>query len=389
MNEQPQAMAAVEEVEEFGLFDLLQILVENLRLLVIGPIIVGVISIGWAFTITPTFTANTTFLSPQQQQSSAAAMLQTLGALGGAAGGGGLKNPADQYVALASSRSVRDSLIERLNLQRHYGLNGKEDTRNALKLSTRITTGRDGLIKLEVDDHDPKIAAEIANAYVEELSKLMGRLALTEAQQRRALFEGQLNKAKEGLAKAEVALRATGVNESALKVSPSTAVSTVAALMAQISAKEIQLGAMRSGLAETAPEFVRAQSELAALRAQLAKAEKDSSGISNGGDYVARYREFKYYEVLFELMAKQYEIARVDESREGTAIQVVDAALVPERKSKPKRLSYGVTGSMISALLLIFFVFVRHAYRKACSNPLAVSRMESLRLAFLRSMGRA
>ena len=387
MTEQQQVQADLEYAEEFSLFDILQVVVENLRLLVLGSIIAGVVALGFAFTIRPTFTANTAILPPQQQQSAAAAMLQTLGALGGAAGGTGLKNPSDQYVALAGSRSVRDALIERFNLQQHYEIKVKEDARNALKANTRITAGRDGLIKLEVDDHDPKLAADIANAYVEELSKLMGRLAMTEAQQRRKLFEGQLSKAKEGLAKAELALRATGINESAIKASPITAVGSVAALMAQISAKEVQLGAMRNALTETAPEFVRAQSELAALRAQLSKAEKDSSGSNSEGDYIAKYRDYKYYEVLFELMAKQYEIARVDESREGSAIQVVDVALVPERKSKPKRLFYGVVTSIATGLFLLFFVFARHAFRNARSNPSSVSRIESIRAALLRTLG--
>jgi tyrosine-protein kinase Etk/Wzc len=388
MTEQQQASTALEDAEETGLFDILQVIVENLRLLVIGPVVAGLIALCITFVIRPTFTATTTFLPPQQQQSTAAAMLQTLGALGGAPGGAGLKNPADQYIALANSRSVRDALIERFNLLQHYEGKIKDDVRKELKEATRIAAGRDGLIRLEVDDHDRKLAADLANAYVEELSKLIGRLALTESQQRRALFEMQLAKAKEGLTKAESALRATGINESALKASPVTAVASVAALMAQISAKEVQLGAMRNALTDTAPEFVRAQSELSALRAQLAKAEKDSNGANSSGDYVAKYREYKYYEVLFELMAKQYEIARVDESREGAAIQVVDVALVPERKSKPRRFLAGAITALVAEILLMFFVFARQSFRNARKNAVVVSRLESLRAALSQSMGK-
>jgi tyrosine-protein kinase Etk/Wzc len=387
MNEQ-QVSADQEVDEEISLLDILQVIVENLRLLVIGPILVGLIALGVAFVIRPTFTATTTFLPPQQQQSAAAAMLQTLGALGGAAGGGaGLRNPADQYVGLASSRSVRDALIERFDLLSRYELNGKESVRKQLQENTRFTVGRDGLIRLEVDDHDPKVAAEIANAYLEELSRLMGRLALTEAQQRRALFEGQLKKAKEGLTKADIALKASGINESAIKASPSTALANVAALMAQITAKEVQISAMRNYLTENAPDFVKTQAEISALRAQLMRAEKSTSSDSVNSDYVSTYRDYKYYETLFELMAKQYEIARIDESREATAIQIVDIAVAPEYKAKPKKLWISMIAALVSFILILVFIFTRQAFRKVKLDPNSAKKIACLRTGLRRAAG--
>ena len=94
--------------------------------------------------------------------------------------------------------------------------------------NVRIASGKDGLISVEVDDKDPKFAANLANAHVEELRNLLGRLAVTEAQQRRLFFEKQLQLTKENLAKADLALKSSGINSSALKSSPSSAVEAVA-----------------------------------------------------------------------------------------------------------------------------------------------------------------
>jgi tyrosine-protein kinase Etk/Wzc len=390
MTEQvPAYNVTADETDEISLLDLLQVIADNLRLLILGPLTVGVIALGISFVIKPTFTATTSFLPPQQQQSAAASMLQSLGALGGLAGAAGIKSPADQYVALTGSRSVKDALIEKFKLTERYDEKLRQDARKELEKNTRISTAKNGLITVEVDDHEPQIAADMANAYVEELSRLMSRLALTEAQERRAFFEGQLKKAKDGLTTAEAALKATGISESAVKASPGAAVGAVASLMAQVAAKEVQISAMRGYLMESAPEFQRAQAELGALRNQLSRTEKDTASNGGGGDYVAKYRDFKYYETLFELMAKQYEVARIDESREGAVIQVVDKALSPERKSKPKRGLVAVMATAAAGFVLLLFVFIRQAMRNAEREPGSAQKLNGLRVSLRRALGKA
>jgi tyrosine-protein kinase Etk/Wzc len=390
MTDQTTTLAAEQEVsDEINLLDLLQVVADNLRLLILGPLAVGFIALGVSFLITPTFSATTTFLQPQQQQSSAVAILQTMGALSGVAGGAtGFKNLADQYMALAGSRTVEDAIVDRFELLKRYDKNLRQDAREFLEKVTEISSGKDGLIKIEVSDEDPNFAANLANAYVEELSKLMGRMAVTEAQQRRAFFEAQLIKVKEGLSKAEIALKATGISESAIKVNPETAVESIANLMAQVAAKEVQLNAMRNYLTEIAPDFKRAQSELAALRQQLANAEKDTAGSGGGGDYVSKYRDFKFYEILFELTAKQYEIARIDESRERGVIQVVDIAIPPERKSNPKKAKITIAATLATSIVLLFFVFVRQALRHAQKNPDTAQKLGFLLLTLRRALGK-
>ena len=398
MTDTPRTPAEPED-DEISLLDLLQTIVDNLRLLVFGPLAVGLLALGYSFTIPPTYTAKTQFLPPQQQQSAAASMIASLGSLGGLAGAAaGLKNPADQYVAYMKSVTLQDALIGRFKLQERYEAKTKTDTRFALTGAVRVASGKDGLMSVEVDDKDPQFAAELANAHVEELRKLLGRLAVTEAQQRRLFFEKQLNQTKENLTLAEVALKSTGISSSVLKSNPVSAVAAVAGLKAQVTAQEVKVGAMRGYLADTAPDFKQAMNELANLRSQLAKQEKDepasnpTAGSANGkdvGDYVTKYREYKYQETLFELFSKQFEIAKVDESREGAVIQVLDAAEPPERKSKPKKAMIAIIATLASGFALLLFVFVRQALRNAKKDNESAQKLSALKASLNKALGKA
>ena len=379
----------MQDDDEISLLDLLQVVVDNLRLLVLGPLACGLAALGISFAITPTFTAKTQFLPPQQQQSAAASMLASLGALGGLAGAAtGLKSPADQYIAFMKSVSLQDALIDRLQLMERYDAKLKTDARQALLGTVRIASGKDGLISIEVDDKDPKFAADLANAHVDELRNLLGRLAVTEAQQRRLFFEKQLQITKENLAKADLALKSSGINSSVLKSSPSSAVEAVARLKAGISVQEVKLGSMRNYLTENAPEFKQALNELASLRTQLAKAEKEEPASIDASDYVSRYREFKYQETMFELFAKQFELAKVDESREGAVIQVLDVAQPPERKAKPKKALIAIIATLASGFALLLFVFVRNAFKNAAQDEGTKSKIASIQSSWNRAIGK-
>ncbi len=391
MNDSTPVSASVPEGDDdISLLDLLQVLVDNLRLLVLGPLAAGLAALGISFFIPPTYTAKTQFLPPQQQQSAAASMLASLGALGGLAGAAtGLKNPSDQYIAFMKSVSVQDALIERFKLMDRYQAQTKTDARVALSGNSRVASGKDGLISVEVDDKEPQFAAQLANAHAEELQKLLGRLAVTEAQQRRVFFEKQLALAKDNLVKSELALKSTGVNSSALKSTPAAAVEAVARLRAGISAQEIKIASMRGYLTEAAPAMKQALTELLALREQLAKAERDEVPQAAGqGDYVARYRDFKYHETLFELFAKQFELAKVDEARDGAVIQVLDVAQPPERKSKPKKALIAIIATLASGFALLLWVFIRQALRNAGQNPESASKMNAIRGSLARAFGR-
>ncbi|WP_019431305.1 Wzz/FepE/Etk N-terminal domain-containing protein [Limnohabitans sp. Rim47] len=377
--------------DEISLLDLLQTIVDNLRLLILGPLVVGLVALGISFAVPPTFTATVKFLPPQQQQSAAASMLASLGGLGGLAGAAaGIKNPADQYLAFMKSNSVQDALIERFKLEERYATQFKTDTRAVLTGNTRAVSGKDGLISIEIDDKDPQFAADLANAHVQELQQLLARLAVTEAQQRRAFFEKQLSLVQDKMIAAEQSLRATGVNSSVLKSNPTSAVAGVAALKAQVTAQEVKVGAMRGYLADTAPDFKQALNELSNLRAQLAKQEKDEPASAAGqGDYVAKYREFKYQETLFDLFAKQFELAKIDESREGAVIQVLDAAQPPEKKAKPKKALIAIVATLAAGFAFLLFVFIRQALRNANKDPESAQKLADLKTGWQKALGKA
>ena len=387
---QDQTPALLEE-DEISLLDLLQTIVDNLRLLVLGPLAVGLAALGVSFAVPPSYTALTTFLPPQQQQGMAASMLASLGALGGLAGAAtGLKNPADQYVAFLKSNSVEDALIDRFNLIERYKAEFKQDARLRLEGSVKISSGKDGLISVTVEDTDARFAADLANAHVEELTRLLSRLAVTEAQQRRQFFEKQLEQAKDRLTLAEIALSATGVSSSVLKSNPASAVAAVAALQAQVTVQEVKLGAMRGYLAETAPDFQQALVELTNLRSQLSKLSKDNAQPTAPGqsNYVSAYREFKYQETLFELFARQFEMAKVDESREGAVVQVLDKATPPERKSKPKNALIAIIATLAAGFALLLFVFVRQALVNARQDKDSADKLAQLGSAWRKALGR-
>ncbi len=380
MTDADQRIADDEDDEGgIGLLEMALLLGAHRKLLVAGPLLAGLVALGIAFLIPPTFTARTSFMPPQQQQSSAGAALASLGALAGLAGGAGLKTPADQYVALLQSNTVADHLIERFKLMDVYDKKFRVDARKELAGNVRVALGRkDGLISVEVDDKLPQRAAEIANRHVEELRELTSTLAVTEAQQRRVFFEGQLKQTKDKLVQAQVALQASGFSAGAIKAEPKAAAEAYARLRAEVTAAEVRLQAMGSYLNPNAPEFQQAQGTLVALRGQLLKLELPADATGQGADYIGKLREYKYQETLFELFARQYELARVDESREGALIQVVDLATVPEKKSRPQRALIAVAATVGSALLLMMFVVARHFWRESKRDPAALERRARL-----------
>ena len=379
--------------DDVDLLDLLQVVAENLRLLIIGPLLAGLVALGVTFVIAPTYTATTRFMPPLQQQSSAAMMLQSLGALGGLAGAAtGLKNPNDQFIGLVGSESVANALVDQFKLVSRYEVDFKVDARLQLSKLTRVTAGKDNLITIEVDDKDPAFAAQIANANVDELAKLLSRLAITEAQQRRAFFEKQLVQTRQNLAVAESALRTSGVNSSAAKSSPEVAIKALAETQARIAAQEVKISTMRGYLTESSPDFKLALTELHALRAQLGKVESSAAGSTpaSGADsnYIARLRDVKYNETLNELFSRQFELAKADEAREGPVIQIVDVAVAPERRSKPKRALTAILVSLVSGMLLLLFVYIRQGFRGAAKAPESAAKINTLQASLRRAVGR-
>lgn len=334
----------------------------HLPLLIMVPIVAGGLALGSTYLMAPIFTARTTFLPPQAQQGSAASALASLGTIAGLpTGGGAARGGADQYVAFLQSVVVTDKIVQHFDLQKLYDTQFKASARKALIANVRIAANKkDGLIAIEVDDPSPQRAADIANRFVEELRQLTAGLAVTEAQQRRVFFDRQLIATKNKLTEAQQALQASGYNDTSLRTEPKATAEAYARLKSESIALEMRLNALRTTMAPGAIEIQQAESNLSSIRRQLARAE-DTSGSTkpDGGAYVERYREFKYQETLFELFARQLELARSDEAREGPLIQVVDLATPPEVKSRPKRLNAAVTGAAAGFAAALVLVLLR------------------------------
>ena len=397
--------------ESVSLLDLALVLAARKRFIMLCSLIAAVVTAIIALILPVVFTATTTMLPPQQS-SSASALLGSLGglaSLAGGAGGGaasmlGLKNLADLYIGLLQSETVADELIGRFHLMQVYKTKKLVAARATLKSKTKILAEKSSLISISVKDHDPKRAAALANGYVEELHTLMSHLAVTDAAQRRMFFEQQLEGEKNKLADAEVALevteRKTGIIQP--QGQAEAVIMTISQLRAQISASEVELAALRTSATDQNSDVITLQSQIKGLRAQLADFEKGHPGATGSVltptsevpaatlEYIRRMRDVKYHETLFELLARQYEMAKVDEAKQGQMIQVVDPALVPEKRSWPPRTLLTLLAFVLGACLSSFCVLLQASYRNRLQDPEIAAKTSQLQeLMRIRSRKRA
>lgn len=340
------------------------------KLLLLAPLVVGAVAVACTYLISPEFNAKATFLPPAQQQSAVSSALSQLGALSTIAGAGGVKSPADQFVALMQSETVAQRMLRRFDLGKVYDTDTLSEAREELARRARIAVGKkDGLISVEVLDTDPARAAAMANAFIEELRKFSSSLALTEAQQRRVFFEGQVKATRERLDSAQLVLQRSGISAGALKAEPKAAAEGFAKLSAELTGAEIKLQALRTGLADITPEVQAQLAMVSGLRSRLARLETSAQSGADDVDYLRNYRDFKYQEVLFDVLSRQYEMARVDEAKEGALIQVVDEAQPPERKVSPRRGVVGIVATLTAGLLLALWFIGAELWRVTGSNP--------------------
>jgi len=382
--------------EEISLLDLLIVIARRRRLIVkmaLGMALVGVIL---SLLLPFRYTASTSILPPQQNSSAGAALMAQLGSLGSVAslaGGslGGLKNPNDLQVAMLKSRTVEDAMLDRFHLVELYHAKRRSDARKKLEKVVDISNGsKDGLIRISITDGEPHRAAEMANGYVDEFKKFSATLAVTEASQRRLFFEQQLSQAKDNLANAEEDLKRTEQKTGLIQLESQAraVIESVAQLRAQIAAKEVQIRAMRSFATGENSELKIAEQELAGLQAQQEKmgATSDAALLipkgklqESGLEYVRKLRDVKYFETIFNLLARQYEIAKVDEAKQGAVVQIVDHAIVPDRRSSPQRTLIVIGALFFGVLLGIVWAFAAEGFTRLSNNPAERSRLEELK----------
>lgn len=393
----PSPPSVVRDVDEISLIDLLIVLAKHKRMILRVTLAAVLIALIVSFLLPNIYTATATILPPQQNQSSAAMLLGQMGPLATIGGGAlNIKNPNDLYIGMLQSRRVADDIIKRFDLKKVYDKDTWVGTRKKLAKACRIAAGKEGIITIEVDDKDPQRAAAMANAYVDELARLNQSLAVTEASRRRLFFEKQLRQAKDDLANAEVALKNTQEQSGLIQLDEQgkAIIEAVAKLRAQIAAKEVQLSAMRTFATIQNADYIRAQQELTGMKDQLAKLEHSTnSGTTNNGnifvptgkvpesgmEYVRKVRDVKYYETIFDLLAKQYELAKIDEAKDSSLIQVLDKALTPEKKSKPRRLLIIIGSALAAGFLAVLRAFILEGRERAKQDPLRAQRRQLLR----------
>lgn len=387
---------SIENIKDSNNMDFLNIVIifaKNKKLIFLFPILIGVLVAGISLLIPNRYTAVAVVLPPQQQQNSTSALLGQLGALGGGAAALGMKNPNDTYISMLESRTVRDNIIKRFDLNTVYKVKSSEDSRGELEKASIFSSGKDGMIVLKVSDADPKRAAEMTNAFVDELQKLTQVLAFTEASQRRVFFEKQLSTAKDNLSVAEVNLKQTQEKTGLIQLdSQATAIIRSSAdLKTAIAEKEVALSSMRTFATANNPLYIQTQKALEGLQNQLNKLETGNNfGPGNTSistskvpevalEYVRRMRDLKASEGIYEMMLKQLELAKVDEAKQSTLIQVLDNAIVPEKKSGPKRLIIVVLSVVISFFLIVLFVFAKEAVSIFFSDKSQSARVRKLK----------
>jgi len=377
---------------EFSVLDVLIVLAKYKKVIIWLPVTAAIVSAAISFILPNVYKASAKLLPPQQSQSGASALLSQLGGAAGAwAGSAGMKSSNDLYVGMLKSRTVADKLIAKFDLQKVYDVETMEKTRTILDANTTVAAGKDGLISIEVEDRDKKLVAQLANAYVSELVSLTKVLAVTEASQRRVFFERQLEQSKDNLAKAEMALKSALDTHGVISVDADSRaiVETVGRLRAQISAKDIQISAMQAFVTTNNPEYKRAQEELISLRAELSKLENGRPALAGdaalnpgkqvGLENIKILRDVKYYQMLYELLAKQYEAARLDEAKDSALIQVLDPAIDPERKFKPKRSVLILVSTILALIAAVAWAFMAETRKKILADPDGKAQWEQLK----------
>lgn len=351
----------------------------------------------WGLAAPSWYTARAKLLPPKQNQSMENLMMGQFSALSGLAPAElSFRDPNDMYVAMLKSRSVTEQIARRFDLQSRYNEKTMDGTLKKLAKHADITSGMDQIITIEVEDKDPVVASQIANAYVSEFAKVSSRTLMTSASQKRVFLQQQLQQAHEDLANAEAKLKAIQEKTGLIEISGQTfaIIQDVAALRARVGAAEVRLRTMNAFATPQNPDYVRAQQELAALRAQLAESERGT--VRGGGDtslptgkipsagleYLRQFREVKYRELLVEAITKEFEVARLDEVNTLSVAQVLDPAIPPEKKSWPRYWLMLVLALIAGCCVGITVAFVSEGLQSLEQDAESASRLQLLREQF-------
>jgi|SRR5579884_155410 len=368
-----------------NLLDCWRILVKRRKL--IGLIVGGTFILSVIISLfLPKIYASTTSILPPQQEGSVGmagmAASQLAGGLGGLAGGFlGLKSPADLWVGILKSQTVRDAIIKRFGLMKVLKAKTIEDARSNLNEVVNITKSKEDIISITVEDKDPQMAALIANAFVEELDRVNKSAVMSAGGRMRAFVEKRLAEGKVELEKLEDAVKAFQEKNGAVKLDDQSKaiIDAIGRVKGQLMAKEVELQTFLSYATPNNPQAEILKAQVEELRGSLRELEegKRGNGPETKGIFIptskmpdlalqfARLlRDAKVQETLYSLLTQQYEIARIQEAKDSPTVQVLDMAKVPEKKVKPKRLLIITLSTFTATLFAIFLAFLAESLKK-------------------------
>jgi uncharacterized protein involved in exopolysaccharide biosynthesis len=266
--------------------------------------------------------------------------------------------------------------------------------RKGLADNTVVTSEKNGFLSVSVTDKDKKRVAEMANAYTDQLRILTQTLAVTEASQRRLFYEEQLKQSKDALVAAELAFQQVQQQKGLVQLDAQAKamIESLTALRAQAAAKQVEVQALRSYSTEQNPDVQLAERELTSLQAEEARLEQSnhSPGIAGLGlgnvpaaglEYLRAAHELAYRQALFDMLLKQYDAARLDESKDAAIIQVVEPAIEPDHKSPQKRILILLIASFLGFFTGCFLALVIWTKERAQADPQFAGKIENLKLA--------
>ncbi|HBG07027.1 MAG TPA: lipopolysaccharide biosynthesis protein [Geobacter sp.] len=334
----------------------------------------GLITVAYSLSLDKSYSSTAKILPHQQSQNLLSAITGQMGGGGVGLAGGllGAASTSDLFAEMLKSDDIKDAIVTRFKLMQVYEKELRQDAYSQLMKNVSIQTGKEGIISITVEDRLPQRAADMANALVDEVDKLSAKVNMAQAGQSREFLENRLTRARSDLADAEEKLKAFQARNKALNVPEQAraAIEGVAQLMAQLASQEVQLASLQRQFTDWNPEVKNAKAAIANLKGQIARMEGQGGGSIPsvgsvpplGQEYVRLMREFKTQENIVSLLVNQYELAKLSEANNVSTLQVVQAARVPERKSKPKRAQMVLVVACASFLLSVIAAFVRERF---------------------------
>lgn len=272
--------------------------------------------------------------------------------------------PSDVYARILTSRTLSERIIDRFDLAARYETESHIDTYLALKSHTSFEVTDEGLLSVAVEDREPQMAADIANAYIEELNKLNARMVVNRAKQNREFIGERLKQVSSELAEARDSLENFQTTHKAIDFGEQTKLAIEQATQLKITLAqldlEIEMG--EEYLNADNPDLIEKKRRRSIVREQL-RALEDGSGDSSffsvpvsaipnlRGRYENLYTRVRVNERLYNILLEQNEQARIAEQESTPTISVLDSARVAEIRSRPQRTRI-VLGAFIVSLLL-------------------------------------